>query len=283
MNEMTKKINRITALAQTITSRTIRQVRYSTNKDDFLNIRRDILLAGVRKHIPTWLKKDLKSMSLSPAINDDESDPERLIAFERDDTVKLTTIRELHYSIEQCPSLRTRRKHKDGSTITLQERLEKSARRALKYGVGNCGELSTISFLHFLEYKDSNIPERVRLERAYLARPGDHAFVIINRQINSNLNDLLSWGNAIICDPWKGVSLDVKSQMQKDPKERDHIFEYIRSHQIKIQHSSYIGAGHSPRFYAKNRLAIDQHPDQKSEEELNFNEDLNLLYMDSSH
>jgi hypothetical protein len=70
-----------------------------------------------------------------------------------------------------------------------------------KYSLGNCSELAmqAMDYLLTLENADSINAEIIGI---YGGR-GDHVFLVIGRELNSDLNDINSWGeHAVICDPW---------------------------------------------------------------------------------
>jgi hypothetical protein len=62
--------------------------------------------------------------------------------------------------------------------------------------VGNCGELADNAY-KFLKH---TLRQR-KVDRCFITS-GDHAFIVIGRQDNSN-EDYRTWGqNAVVCDPW---------------------------------------------------------------------------------
>jgi hypothetical protein len=98
------------------------------------------------------------------------------------------------------------------------------AHRAERSGCGNCGECAAMAF-HFLEAR----PVRP-LEYMTLAKPGDHAFVVIGRPLNSKLSDVKTWGAAVICDAWDRPGKaypahDVQNQMYANGRAMIHLAE----------------------------------------------------------
>lgn len=62
---------------------------------------------------------------------------------------------------------------------------------------GNCGEMACLAFVTLM---DSKVAPLDILSLTH----GDHAFVVIGRDANSDLNKPDTWGNqSVICDPWQ--------------------------------------------------------------------------------
>ncbi|MBA3661170.1 MAG: ankyrin repeat domain-containing protein [Gammaproteobacteria bacterium] len=92
---------------------------------------------------------------------------------------------------------------------TSLESLEKTAKQALKWEVGNCGETSAFAQLLLMEYPAEGLPglpalqNSVSIERINL-KAEDHVFLILNRDPKSDLSNPESWKpDTIICDPWE--------------------------------------------------------------------------------
>ena len=67
-----------------------------------------------------------------------------------------------------------------------------------KYDLGNCGELAYFA----LDYILYHAPPELNAE-TYSIRGGNHSFLVINRDPNSDPNLPETWGtDAVICDPW---------------------------------------------------------------------------------
>ncbi|MBX9703772.1 MAG: hypothetical protein K2X39_06430 [Silvanigrellaceae bacterium] len=63
------------------------------------------------------------------------------------------------------------------------------------YGLGNCGELALLAFLYILRDYPGKRAEVMDIVNA------DHTFLVIGREIDSNISDPLSWGeDAVIVD-----------------------------------------------------------------------------------
>lgn len=68
---------------------------------------------------------------------------------------------------------------------------------------GNCGEQTALAFIYLL--KHNVLP----LDFCKV-KNGDHAFVVIGRSKEGNPNDLKTWGNAVICDPFNNQAFIAK-------------------------------------------------------------------------
>lgn len=74
-----------------------------------------------------------------------------------------------------------------------------------KYGLGNCSELALHAFDYILNHADL---DKIHAEIFFIEgkkneADGDHVFLVINREINSDPLLPSTWGkNAWICDPW---------------------------------------------------------------------------------
>lgn len=67
----------------------------------------------------------------------------------------------------------------------------------LQSHLGNCHELAVMALKYILDNEPKIDAELFRI------KGGDHVFLVVGRNNNSNTRDPLSWGeNAYICDPW---------------------------------------------------------------------------------
>jgi hypothetical protein len=67
----------------------------------------------------------------------------------------------------------------------------------LQSHLGNCHELAVMALKYILDNEPKIDAEIFRI------KGGDHVFLVVGRDKNSNLSDPLSWGeNAYFCDPW---------------------------------------------------------------------------------
>ncbi len=104
---------------------------------------------------------------------------------------------------------------------------------------GNCGEYAAVAF-DFLMHTHCPFP----LEYASYIDPGDHDFVIINRNPSTDVSRPSTWGpNTVICDPWAGqvvMSNRYWREMPGFPQRVHRPFVYVRWHSLGDfpQHSS---------------------------------------------
>lgn len=83
------------------------------------------------------------------------------------------------------------------------------ATAAKKTLLGNCYEMSCYSFFYLLE----RIEEKIDI---YFIHDADHVFIVIGRDINSDLNDYTTWGkHAMVCDPWSGTIFPAAEMPQR--------------------------------------------------------------------
>ncbi|OCH99478.1 hypothetical protein A8135_07295 [Legionella jamestowniensis] len=78
---------------------------------------------------------------------------------------------------------------------------EKTILFSSKYSLGNCYELAFQAMDYFVT---TNQVALTNLEVLSIdGEKGDHIFLVVGRDPNSNINDITSWGpEAVICDPW---------------------------------------------------------------------------------
>jgi hypothetical protein len=75
------------------------------------------------------------------------------------------------------------------------------AKRAIKFGIGNCHENASLAFVLLEEYKNANLAN-TPLELVSLQKE-DHMFILLNRDSKTNLKDPATWNDdVIICDPY---------------------------------------------------------------------------------
>jgi hypothetical protein len=72
------------------------------------------------------------------------------------------------------------------------------AKLAEKYSVGNCHEMTSVALIKLLNLGLWNI----RIDLMYIIN-GDHAFLVLGREINSDPANYKTWGpHAVVCDLW---------------------------------------------------------------------------------
>jgi hypothetical protein len=84
------------------------------------------------------------------------------------------------------------------------ERIESVARVAPDYGVGNCGDQAAVVLIYLRDRRYDGEP---RPPLDLMARYGVlHGFAVIGRPDDSKVEDWLTWGPAVICDPWDNMA-----------------------------------------------------------------------------
>lgn len=143
--------------------------------------------------------------------------------------------------------------HKDKTRFTLAEKIESIAKNAVKFGIGNCYELACLALVllgehHCDDLSDTTSMNNILVEM-FKTQEGDHAFLVIGRDRQSQFNDINSWGTEVlILDPWMGEVVDVSEQLQNPTS---HCFSFIRKYESDLQHYPYsvlIGQGHTDRW-----------------------------------
>jgi hypothetical protein len=80
------------------------------------------------------------------------------------------------------------------------ETISQIAQRAERFHCGNCGEQAAVAMM-FLHRRGVRPLDYMQLTN------GDHAFVVIDRAANSDVNDPSTWGaTAVICDAWSKIA-----------------------------------------------------------------------------
>ncbi|KTD18444.1 hypothetical protein [Legionella jordanis] len=241
--------------------RTQQLVPFSTNKAG-ATVEQSLLLGMVRRKHPKLMKHQIASWSVSPNPADNVEDHHnRFIGFT--DNVGYRHIDTLGNFTFWMRSARLKTGagwHSDGTVKTFFHDVENNAKNSIKYGIGNCGELSAIAFLLLLECPLKYVKgEYIRVEKINITYPGDHCFVIIGREASSDLRDPSTWGpDAVICDPWGNINVAVQGQLSKKRSARIPIFNYILDNladkDLLFRALDYnVGAGHSGRWKMKNR------------------------------
>ncbi|MCP3944710.1 MAG: hypothetical protein GY710_24975 [Desulfobacteraceae bacterium] len=103
-----------------------------------------------------------------------------------------------------------KQKHKDGSPIAPWTVMEQSAKNALRFRAGNCGELAALALLIFKyagflsEY--GLIAKMVTIGKEERYSTAGHVFIIIYEGIDNETGyttfQSLAKSNCVVCDPW---------------------------------------------------------------------------------
>lgn len=78
--------------------------------------------------------------------------------------------------------------------------IELMAQTAIQIKAGNCGEQASVAFMHLKELGIRPIEYFEYTDR-------DHAFVILNRRADTDVNNFAQWTeSAVVCDPWRDAT-----------------------------------------------------------------------------
>lgn len=174
---------------------------------------------------------------------------------------KTNTLYDIYQYIGTLKKRELKTKHKDGKKVSDIEHTEAGAKNAIKYGIGNCEENADINFCLFLEYplhgmpeeELPSLPENILLEEIG-TKEGDHVFIVIGRDPNSDLKDISTWGpTAVILDSWTGEEGEVLHVATHLKHSISSCFEFILefNDDLTIIASAYVGQGHSERWINK--------------------------------
>ncbi|MCA0402980.1 MAG: hypothetical protein LCH30_04190 [Proteobacteria bacterium] len=83
-------------------------------------------------------------------------------------------------------------------------------KKLIENKMGFCGELSILAF----EYLAKRYPISIDICRF---EGGDHILLVLGRPSGSNKDNIETWGDAVICDPWANKAYPVK-QLEKMKK-----------------------------------------------------------------
>lgn len=119
-------------------------------------------------------------------------------------------------------------------------------------GVANCGEYSLLTHSHLMDLTKDN---PTRLEIAHIIN-GDHAFNIIGRKENSNINDPATWGDsAVVADTWSGnvyPATQLFSQL--------HTYEIISPDDAGISARYNICPLYNTKYHSLEPVTVFEHP-----------------------
>jgi hypothetical protein len=107
-----------------------------------------------------------------------------------------------------------KQQHADGSYVDALSYREQSSKNALRYKIGNCGELTDtlLLALKYSTYLEGQrlIGQKITINRTHLQPDGDHTFAILYEESPGislpsgriDSNHLKALKNCVICDPW---------------------------------------------------------------------------------
>jgi hypothetical protein len=153
--------------------------------------------------------------------------------------------------------------HKDRHAVLALEQAEADAKNAVRFRVGNCGECASLAFVMFAEYAEADLPkdekDRPMVERVEASNPGDHSFIVINRNCTVDIQNVDEWSrnpNTIICDPWWFHEGDAffPANAHEGANDAGMLVNYIEENSdgLKVLLRARLGCGHSDRFKKKH-------------------------------
>jgi len=239
-----------------------RQAPRRTLQLDLLTARRDRY--GIREKITNW------HLNLKDPTYEKSFWNKRVKVQLPNITSTFSTTNKICGYICSLPKKINKTHHKDGKQVATLEYFENTAKREVQLGIGNCDYLAILALVLLIEYPAEGLPEldlppldtKNILTEIVGTKKGDHFFLVINRNLASQLTDLSTWGDAIILDPWMNQVLDVQewltnppSTKMEDPDEEytaAYCFNFIKGWQIDLTRAkndyAYLGEGHTQRW-----------------------------------
>lgn len=250
-----KELNQLLEICIQAFNRSRELILYSSNKPniDTMEPHRGLLLTAKRKRNPELSNYKQLVRQLNLYIDDDIA-PNNFLSqkvFGYFDGILNPNMLQLFEKIDSAKDIK-KTHHKDKTFFEAKHRIENSAKNAIKYGIGNCGEFAELNYVLLLECSDPNI-NALNIHIEYMkSATGDHSYVVVNRAPESKLNNLKDWGKyALIIDGWDGDIMYAESgkSIFNPPKKRYYdYYNYIINHNPQVIHSGYIGEGLSKRF-----------------------------------
>ena len=156
--------------------------------------------------------------------------------FKSDKPYSTISLNTLYQYLRMLPSHRKKETHKNGSLVECIEKLEGEAKNAVKFGIGNCGEMATLAFIFLTrewQFDPQRLEEHILIEQVFVSPDkGDHGFIVMARDRRGKLQDLRTWGkHAVILDPWMNNVVHVNKELQLPPNKQSHCFKYIFGYQ----------------------------------------------------
>lgn len=106
------------------------------------------------------------------------------------------------------------------SEMNIKKNVEKVAEYAIFSGIGNCAENACVSAIIAKDFKGIN---NIEIFGMTATEPEiGHAFVVVNRDENSDDSKMSTWGKkAIVIDSWSGIAFKA-SEFPSDVKGKKH-------------------------------------------------------------
>lgn len=243
--------DKMLSICKTVFLKARELVPYSTNKTKKENPHRELVLNAMRSTDPELKSYRALISSLNLYIGRNRP-PENFLFKKLKGRFDGKKNPSMAYLIEKINSAKTYNKthHKDRSPNSPQHKLENEVKKAIQFGIGNCGELANLTYALLLEIKNKLIRKfKIPIELMY-CKDGDHAFVVVNRKPNSNVEDLSTWGSkAILVDTWdEDIKYAQSGKSVFEFKSSMNGYAYIKAHLPCVETSSYLGKGLSKRF-----------------------------------
>lgn len=247
-----RRVDQILDIAKMLEKKTRELIPFSANMPAGDEIKKAILFLLYKKNLKSSIQQ-YNQLNLDPNIITQPNEP--IFLCNESEEVIETTLLDILELI--CSSNDEPRKHrKNGDIKSELECLENIIKTAIKFGVGNCGELTDLLTLLLREYQPEDHID-IQYESVCIKGRGDHAFIIINRDPTSDIKDVNSWGEqAIICDPWFRETVIVSHQLKLDKQARANCISYLLTYidePFDIYPSNMAGSKqpHSSHWYKK--------------------------------
>ncbi|GAB4394011.1 MAG: hypothetical protein Tsb005_14690 [Gammaproteobacteria bacterium] len=148
------------------------------------------------------------------------------------------------------------------TALKLIQEFSINCEQAITFKVGNCQENSKLGFLKLIYYPPlgnkllklpalpaNNIPVFLAVLPSIL---NDHGFLIVNPNKEFNINDPLTWRNAIILDSWAGETYKVQDALEGkcQPRYWHKILEAVGH--LEVYANGYLGQAMPTSNYEKN-------------------------------
>lgn len=262
-----KQIDPRLDLATRVMAKTLRFIPYAGNKPDIrlgeIPFRRAIQLIAMRTRGGTkdekGILKEIQAWNMDTSQVEDHKLDRQYLRFtlSYQEVLYKVSFTQLYALLNNMPGQGSKRCHKDGAQVSGSEVVEGMAKRAVKWGIGNCHEYAALALMFLQEDQllaKSINDFRKNVEILWLdpQQGGRHVFVVIGRDPDAPYDDLAAYGkDAILLDPWY-KEVGYIHELLAD-KENSGAIQQIRQSQriIKCFCRGEIGGGHSERWGEK--------------------------------
>ncbi len=230
--------------------------------------RKTHLLMVFNRHKSTKETKKHLSPTLSSNLTSCITDQDLIIQHPNGTTPTYLDANTLFAKISKYPYRISSKERKNKTLKNDLEITENIVKNAVNNRVGNCHELTSLLYLMLRELNPKP-GLTIRYEIMLVAGRADHEFIIINRDPNSNPNNMHTWGpEALICDPWLRETVNVSHQLKQHPEHQANIITFLLVYRDEPWEITLTGkvndsSPHSDHWYKKNKaFFIDRHPEQ---------------------